>query len=607
MMRTAATMLLLIVASLPLDAQSVTFRYFYDANGQLFRVADSAGNVVEYDYDANGNPTQIQRSNVAPGSLAILNIVPLSGLPGQTIAIYGQNFSPTAGNNTVKINGLNATVLSATATTLVVQIPDGVTSGPVTVTVGGNTVSSLPLTFSVPNVPTITSITPAYGSIGQTLQNVTVQGANLDGATFSLGTGGVITNVNAAGTQASFTLHVGAIPGPYTLLATADSGASSSVPTEGNTFRVYFPPGDNFAELRFSTFNTAYPPGYTPNVPPGSNEAFQLFSTQNNAGGTPPVPQLTLGNVSDARVRISPGGRGSLDGSALIAGQTIPITIGSPMSLVRFLQLEVDGVTLASSANGALETWFTVPHGVDSLELKAAGQTVNGLESDSPPQRVGVVADSGRVIAGRVVDANGQPVARAVVTWQANGLAAEYFRFNEPLAGIPDLAGRTAERTGYVTALNYPNPRALFGADPMGVGLGASYAARFHGKLLVPAAGVYQFAVRAHAGARLSIDGKLVEAAGVDLEAGAHDVEVVYFGDQGAAALELLWTRPGANQEVVPPAALQSEALTGWTAVTGGDGRFALRIPAALDGVAVKLAGGAGSVELESDITNRVR
>ncbi len=45
---------LALLAFTPAQAQ-VAFRYFYDANGQLVRAVDSSGNVLEYDYDANGN------------------------------------------------------------------------------------------------------------------------------------------------------------------------------------------------------------------------------------------------------------------------------------------------------------------------------------------------------------------------------------------------------------------------------------------------------------------------------------------------------------------------------------------------------------------------
>src|ERR1035438_8562756 len=51
----------------------VTFRYFYYASGELFRVIDSTGTLIEYIIDPAGNVTQINRSTIAPGAPGILN------------------------------------------------------------------------------------------------------------------------------------------------------------------------------------------------------------------------------------------------------------------------------------------------------------------------------------------------------------------------------------------------------------------------------------------------------------------------------------------------------------------------------------------------------
>jgi protocatechuate 3,4-dioxygenase beta subunit len=65
-----------------------------------------------------------------------------SGSAGSSIVITGTGFSTTAASNTVTINGVVATVVSATATQLVVTVPSGATSGVVAVTVNGVTVTS---------------------------------------------------------------------------------------------------------------------------------------------------------------------------------------------------------------------------------------------------------------------------------------------------------------------------------------------------------------------------------------------------------------------------------------------------------------------------------
>jgi YD repeat-containing protein len=685
-----------------------SFRYFYDANGQLFRVLDSSGNLVEYDYDAAGNPTQIVRSALPSGSLAILNLVPARGNAGATVTIFGQNFSANAAGDTVMFNGVAATVISASATALVVQAPGGVTSGPVSVTVNGTTVTSGTLNFTVPNLPTITSISPAIGYIGESL-TVNVLGANLTGATFEfLGTGGIgITNVSLVGsTQASFTASVGQSAGEFVLVPTGTNGPGTSVASVANLFRVYEPPGDNYTSVRLSVFNTNFPAGVNPSVPAGSNfagqtlsvfntsipdgvepgvpagshaaaqafstfntsipdgvepgipagshaaaqafstfnanipdgvepgvpagsnaatqtlsvfntklpvganpfvpagsnTAFELFAADNTDAGAPLVPQIFIQSARAPGLTASgaaAGAGGAAETSALRAGQTVPIAINSPAGFLPNLQFRVNGAVLAASTSGALNTYFTVPYGVASLTLQATGQTAYGAEADSTPQEISVVADTGRAIGGRVVDANGLARGSATVSWQANGLAAEYYQFNQQLSAIPDLSGLQPARTAYVSALNFPNPQQVFGADPLGAGLGQSYAARFHGKLSAAVAGDYQFQLGAHLGARLSIDGQVVDAsgssAGTALTAGEHDLEVIYYDSGGAAAVQLLWTPPGGAPGVVSPEAL----LTGASAVTGSDGRFQVIVPSVLGGVQVSAAQGTDAVVLD--------
>jgi YD repeat-containing protein len=64
-----------------LRAQSpVTFRYFYDDAGQLSRVLDSSGNLVQYTYDLSDNITQVTRSSIAAGAWSILNVTPATAL-----------------------------------------------------------------------------------------------------------------------------------------------------------------------------------------------------------------------------------------------------------------------------------------------------------------------------------------------------------------------------------------------------------------------------------------------------------------------------------------------------------------------------------------------
>ncbi|MER3319382.1 MAG: BspA family leucine-rich repeat surface protein [Allomuricauda sp.] len=72
----------------------------------------------------------------------ITSFSPTSGPVGTIVTINGTNFSTTPASNTVKFGTTTATVGSATATKLTATVPEGATTGKVSVTVGGKTATS---------------------------------------------------------------------------------------------------------------------------------------------------------------------------------------------------------------------------------------------------------------------------------------------------------------------------------------------------------------------------------------------------------------------------------------------------------------------------------
>src|SRR5204863_323905 len=107
----------------------------------------------------------------------LTSLAPATGLIGTSVTIVGDNFGPTQGTSTVTFNGTSATPTSWSATSLVVPVPVGASSGNVVVTVGG--LASNGLAFTVTVAPTLTSLTPATGPVGM---SVTIAGSNF-GAT----------------------------------------------------------------------------------------------------------------------------------------------------------------------------------------------------------------------------------------------------------------------------------------------------------------------------------------------------------------------------------------------------------------------------------------
>ncbi|NNE71531.1 MAG: T9SS type A sorting domain-containing protein [Rhodothermales bacterium] len=107
--------------------------------------------------DLTGNPLtateQITFTTAAAPALApaILSVSPPSAGPGAQVTIAGTGFQPTPTANSVTFDGVSAEVVSASLTSLVVQVPTGSDVGDLLVQVGGLTSNAFP--FFVVNVP----------------------------------------------------------------------------------------------------------------------------------------------------------------------------------------------------------------------------------------------------------------------------------------------------------------------------------------------------------------------------------------------------------------------------------------------------------------------
>jgi hypothetical protein len=75
------------------------------------------------------------------GSVKILAIDPDKGQVGTLVVISGSGFSIDDTENTVKFNGVEADVQLSSTTSIAVTVPSGTTTGAVTVTTGGKTVT----------------------------------------------------------------------------------------------------------------------------------------------------------------------------------------------------------------------------------------------------------------------------------------------------------------------------------------------------------------------------------------------------------------------------------------------------------------------------------
>lgn len=149
-LRTFAALVFAIVctaASLSVTAQQQgnTTRYVYDENGRLHAVISPTGEAVVYEYDAAGNITSIQR--LAADALALFEFSPHEGLPGDHVTFTGIGFGDGVSN--VSFNGVSAQVISVTPSTVVAAVPEGATTGLVTITTPrGSVTTATPFTLA---------------------------------------------------------------------------------------------------------------------------------------------------------------------------------------------------------------------------------------------------------------------------------------------------------------------------------------------------------------------------------------------------------------------------------------------------------------------------
>jgi len=672
-----------------LFAQSPTsYRYFYDDANEVYRVLDSTGTLIEYTYDLTGNITNVSRSSLPANQLSILNVVPSNAIGGTMMTILGQNFSSVASGDIVMIGGVAATVISASATKLVVMVPPTSTGGMVSVTVGGVT-ATWSNTVAVSPVPSIGSVSPNVGTPGATV-NLAVIGEDLAGAAFALRSldpvningAASLTVVSNAGTSASLAIVLGTTQGQYALTATNAVGPSQIVPASlftigpiNNSASSYtsvlntasinpqLPPGQNSASFEASVLNDALNTTTNPPFPPGASEASAEVSVLNaeiNTAANPPLPPgqndvsyyasvlnaafnpanagisaaASLGisvcntssgctatptamisaDASAARTTPRPGTRtpGAPLSSAppellpferrttVIAGETIRLQARN-VAAGESVDFYVNQAIVASVGEPPYETLFTVPEGIDELTFQVNVSAAGGAERVSPMIHISVAGDTGAAITGAVA----QGTAGIELTLSAGGLKSEFFHFAAPLTALPALAGLQPVRTGFVTALNQPNPNALFGDDPFGAHLSPDYAIRFSGELWADTIGEYKFWLTARSGAAIRIDGKPLADTGfaagdpaeayaaVPLDRGWHSIEVIYYLAVGASSLRLEWQRPdGSRREVIGPEYLRT-GLTGMKAISATDGAFAFPpVPERFDSVWIGMRSG---------------
>ncbi len=115
-------------------------RYLYDEAGRLHIVDDPSQGAAVYQWDPDGNLTSIKRYSAS--MVAVLAVTPPHSPPGTQVDITGTGFSTDPSEDEVSFDGTTATVNKASATDLIVTVPEGVGTGAITVTVAGHSAES---------------------------------------------------------------------------------------------------------------------------------------------------------------------------------------------------------------------------------------------------------------------------------------------------------------------------------------------------------------------------------------------------------------------------------------------------------------------------------
>jgi len=110
---------------------------------------------------------------------SISNLAPPAAAALDSITLNGSGFGATQGNSTVAFNSVNAVAFTWSDTSITVQVPQNVATGPVTVTESG--IASNSVQFTLIEGLSVTGVSPASGPIGS---SVTITGTGF-GATQS--------------------------------------------------------------------------------------------------------------------------------------------------------------------------------------------------------------------------------------------------------------------------------------------------------------------------------------------------------------------------------------------------------------------------------------
>ncbi|HYE87261.1 MAG TPA: CARDB domain-containing protein, partial [Vicinamibacterales bacterium] len=294
---------------------------------------NSPKSTVEYHYDAVGNIVAIDIA----GALQLHSFAPKTGPVGTRVVVKGSGFDANPTANTVRIGDTAAQVITATRQQIEFDVPQGATSGEITITSRGQTIGTgEPFTVVEPAAPEIIDFSPKIGAAGTAV---------------------AVTGKNFYATQTALTARLGIASAQLT--PGSDTSLSLAVPTGTGTGRIAVTTAQG----------TATSAGYF-FVPPAPYTAAQV----NSAGA------LTIG--APQQVTISQPGAIAMYAFDVQAPSAVGVTAtASTLSNGSLMLISPSGNIISSgnitTSGGVLSTVSLSQSGTHTL-VEAAGSGVNG-------------------------------------------------------------------------------------------------------------------------------------------------------------------------------------------------------------------------------------
>jgi hypothetical protein len=155
----------------------------------------------------------------------LTSLSPSLAAVGAPVTIAGANFGATRGTSTVTFNGVQAVPSSWSASSLVVPVPAGATSGAVVVTVGG--VASNALAFTVNAPPTLAAIANQT-SVRSTTVSLQLAATDPNGTALTYSANGLPPGLSVNSATGLISGRLSKRTRTYTVTATVSDGSLSS-------------------------------------------------------------------------------------------------------------------------------------------------------------------------------------------------------------------------------------------------------------------------------------------------------------------------------------------------------------------------------------------